>query len=79
VRTDGTGSARFTLSWRESGGPPVSAPQNRGFGTTVFHRTVRSGLNAAVTLDFAPAGLVWHIECPTAAVLETSSTTPVER
>ncbi|NGM19140.1 PAS domain S-box protein [Roseomonas stagni] len=48
------------LSWRESGGPPVSAPPaRRGFGTRLLERGLASdlGADATVTLRFAPAGV----------------------
>ncbi|MBU1376426.1 MAG: PAS domain-containing protein [Alphaproteobacteria bacterium] len=49
------------LEWRESGGPPVVAPKRRGFGSRLLTQGVRSELNGAATLDFAPDGLVCRI------------------
>jgi len=30
----------LTIAWRESGGPPVKAPQRRGFGSTIIEKSI---------------------------------------
>jgi len=61
----GRGTARrLEFVWTERGGPPVAPPQRRGFGTTLIERSLRAGLGADVTLDFAPEGLVCRICLP---------------
>jgi PAS domain S-box-containing protein len=60
----------FTMGWIEREGPAVSAPQRRGFGTTIMEAMAASSVGGAVDLDFAPAGLVWRLTCPAANVLE---------
>ncbi|MGO9986215.1 MAG: PAS domain S-box protein [Rhodomicrobium sp.] len=62
------GEGTFVISWRELGGPPVTAPAKRGFGSTVISRMAKEGLDAKVNLDFAPAGLVWRLESPSKEV-----------
>ncbi len=69
VRSDTAGMAQFTLAWVENGGPPVAKPRRRGFGSTVISDMVKMGLNADVTLDYAPAGVAWRIDCPADGVL----------
>lgn len=54
----------FELSWRESGGPPVSAPSARGFGSLVIERNLARALDGTVELDFAPGGLVCTVSVP---------------
>ncbi|WP_257169531.1 PAS domain S-box protein [Bradyrhizobium sp. SRS-191] len=54
----------FDMSWRESGGPPVTVPEHRGFGSRVISDMVRAGLDGEVEVDFAPTGLRWHLRCP---------------
>ncbi|CCD90068.1 putative two-component sensor histidine kinase with PAS/PAC domains [Bradyrhizobium sp. ORS 285] len=54
----------FDMSWHESDGPPVTVPEQRGFGSRVISDMVRAGLDAAVEVDFAPTGLRWHLRCP---------------
>ena len=60
VRQD-EGVNRFEICWTESGGPPVSAPERRGFGSTVIERMTRIAFGYPVKLDFAPEGLHWHL------------------
>src|SRR3712207_2752099 len=45
------------LSWRESGGPAVAAPNRRGFGTTIIERSVPFELKGQAALRYAPTGL----------------------
>jgi PAS domain S-box-containing protein len=55
------GTNRFEISWTESGGPPVLAPERRGFGSTVIERMTRIAFGYPVKLDFDPDGLHWHL------------------
>lgn len=50
---------RLAVVWREVGGPPVTPPATRGFGSRLLRP--HGGLKA-VTLDWAPAGLVCRME-----------------
>ena len=52
------------ITWRESGGPPVSEPARRGFGSRLLQRGVAGELGAKVTLDFPREGLICSIEAP---------------
>jgi two-component sensor histidine kinase len=60
----------FTMSWTEREGPPVSAPQRRGFGTTVMEAMAERSVDGAVDLDYARSGLTWRLTCPAANALE---------
>jgi PAS domain S-box-containing protein len=60
----------FTMSWTEREGPPVSAPERSGFGTTVTKAMAERSVNGAVDLDYAPSGLTWRLTCPAANALE---------
>jgi two-component sensor histidine kinase len=60
----------FRMSWTEREGPPVSAPQRRGFGTTVMKTMTERSLDGAVDLDYAPSGVTWRLTCPAANALE---------
>jgi PAS domain S-box-containing protein len=57
------GRRRFFMSWIESGGPAVSTPSRKGFGSTVIEAMARMGLSADVRLDYESAGLRWGLEC----------------
>jgi two-component sensor histidine kinase/integral membrane sensor domain MASE1 len=59
------------MVWRESGGPPVSAPTHRGFGSRLLERGLAAELRGTVTVDYRPDGLVCVIEAgPGAAETE---------
>jgi two-component sensor histidine kinase len=60
----------FEMEWIEHNGPPVSAPQRRGFGTTVIEAMTERSVDGAVDLDYAPSGLTWHLICAAANALE---------
>jgi two-component sensor histidine kinase len=53
----------FVLEWRESGGPPVSPPEHKGFGHTVIARSLQYSGGGA-EFDFDPSGLVCRISIP---------------
>lgn len=57
---------RFVLRWQEAGGPPVSAPGHRGFGSLLIEQVLAAELNGKVLLSYAPSGL----ECSIDASLE---------
>ncbi len=57
------GRRRFSLRWTERGGPPVPAPERRGFGSFVLERMVGAGLNGESRVDFPPAGVTWTLTC----------------
>jgi PAS domain S-box-containing protein len=60
----------FHMSWTERGGPPVSAPTQRGFGTIVMDVMAERTVDGKVDLDYAPAGVMWRLTCRAANVLE---------
>jgi PAS domain S-box-containing protein len=49
---------QLEICWREQGGPAVAPPTRTGFGSVLLQRSLKGDLNADVTLDFDPAGLV---------------------
>jgi PAS domain S-box-containing protein len=58
------------ITWRESGGPPVTPPARRGFGSRLLERGVAGEVNGEVKMDFAPNGLVCTIRAPLSARLQ---------
>jgi two-component sensor histidine kinase len=68
----GAGDGVFTMYWTESGGPPVSPPQRRGFGTVLMGVMAERSVGGEVELDYAPEGLRWRLTCPVASALETT-------
>lgn len=60
-RIDGDALA---LTWQESGGPPVTPPTRKGFGRVVAEQVLAKTLNATISTDFAPKGLIWSLRLP---------------
>lgn len=54
---------KLRLSWAETGGPPVTAPVKRGFGSRLIERSVRDQLGGEATVDFLPRGVVCTLIC----------------
>jgi two-component system, chemotaxis family, sensor kinase Cph1 len=52
------------LHWRESGGPPVSPPIRRGFGSLLIGRSLKQEIGGSVTQNFKPEGLICHLVIP---------------
>jgi PAS domain S-box-containing protein len=50
------------LEWRETGGPPVAAPDRRGFGLRMIERALAADLAGRVEVEFNPEGLVCRID-----------------
>jgi len=61
---------RFQMTWRESGGPEVTAPQRRGFGHTVFERMIKQALGASIKIDYATEGVTWNLEAALPSVTQ---------
>jgi PAS domain S-box-containing protein len=52
------GAERYLcILWQESGGPAVSRPGRRGFGSTLIENALRAEPDSDVRLDFDPAGV----------------------
>jgi PAS domain S-box-containing protein len=52
------------LHWREQGGPSVTPPTRRGFGSRVIEQGLAHELDGEVKLDYRPEGLVCMIHVP---------------
>ncbi|HEY7005737.1 MAG TPA: MEDS domain-containing protein [Sphingomicrobium sp.] len=51
----------FRLDWRESGGPTVGEPAQKGFGSRLLERLLVRDLGGEIRLDYDPAGLKFSI------------------
>jgi PAS domain S-box-containing protein len=58
------GEGKLRIEWRERGGPPVTPPTHRGFGSLLLERTLARDLEGRVELLFDPAGVACTIEMP---------------
>jgi PAS domain S-box-containing protein len=54
----------LVLTWREAGGPPVQAPQSRGYGAKVITAGVERQLEGSVEFDWRPQGLRFTMTIP---------------
>jgi two-component sensor histidine kinase len=54
---------KLRLIWTEAGGPPVTAPVQRGFGSRLIERSARDQLGGEATVDFLPRGVVYTMSC----------------
>jgi two-component sensor histidine kinase len=62
---NGAGEARrLKVHWREAGGPPVTPPSRRGFGSRLVERGITQELKGSVELDYAASGLRCLMEIP---------------
>jgi PAS domain S-box-containing protein len=52
------------ILWQESGGPEVSTPEQRGFGTLVVERNLARSLDAEVDLTFGSEGVRCRMAIP---------------
>jgi PAS domain S-box-containing protein len=56
---------QFSMTWRETGGPPVVAPTSEGFGGLVIRQSVAREKGAKIALDYLPEGLICRFEFET--------------
>jgi PAS domain S-box-containing protein len=56
------GNRGLHLRWQERGGPPVSAPSHRGFGSMLIKDALAADLNGSVALEYAESGVICVIE-----------------
>lgn len=59
----------FELTWRESGGPAVTAPTTSGFGSTLIGRVIPFDLGGKAEIDYRPQGAEAHFVIPARYVL----------
>ncbi|WP_295209178.1 HWE histidine kinase domain-containing protein [uncultured Brevundimonas sp.] len=55
---------KLKLSWREIGGPKITAPERRGFGSRLIERNIRHDLAGEIDLVYAPDGLIAELTVP---------------
>jgi two-component sensor histidine kinase len=60
---DESDGRKLRLIWTEAGGPPVTAPVQRGFGSRLIERSARDQLAGEATVDFLPRGVVYTLTC----------------
>lgn len=66
--TGGAADASFQLTWKESGGPPVTPPTRKGFGSRLIAEAAGSDLRGETKLSFDPDGVFWTLQAALASV-----------
>jgi light-regulated signal transduction histidine kinase (bacteriophytochrome)/CheY-like chemotaxis protein len=66
----------LVFTWRESGGPLVSPPRRKGFGTTIVNRSVPYDLGGKASIDYAPEGIRAEFCIPARHVSEPRRNAP---
>jgi two-component sensor histidine kinase len=55
---------RLSIEWQETGGPPVPAPSQSGYGTSIIRDLIPYELGGKVELVFASEGIKCRLEIP---------------
>lgn len=63
----------LALTWTERGGPAVSPPRRRGFGSVVIEQSVPFELQGQALVDYRPEGLVARFIIPAEFVREEAA------
>jgi two-component sensor histidine kinase len=58
------GDRRLQLRWQESGGPPVSPPTKRGFGSRMIERALAAEFGGTAHLQYLPTGILYEVDAP---------------
>lgn len=64
------GRQHVDFEWREEGGPAVSAPTRKGFGSTLLVSNLTHTLGADVLIDYPREGLIFRVHAPLPGVNE---------
>lgn len=60
------------LEWSETGGPPVAAPTQQGFGSRLITQSLERDLAGRVQMDFRPEGLRVTLDIPFADAVDAA-------
>ena len=66
----------FELIWSESGGPPVRAPDHRGFGSTLLAQVTGRELNGEVVPEFRAGGVKVRVTAGAQTLVERPDNVP---
>lgn len=68
------GEETVQLRWQESGGPPVTPPTRKGFGSRLIERGLSGAVGGEVVTDYRPEGLTCTLTAPLAGFTVSPST-----
>jgi two-component sensor histidine kinase len=67
------GEGTIELEWRETGGPPVVPPSQRGFGSRLLEQALAREFDGEVTLSFPATGVVCRMRLPLSPKLRAAA------
>ena len=67
---DATSPATIEIVWTEQGGPPVTLPSRRGFGSNLLEIGLAQEFGGATKLRFEPNGLICEMRFALSAKFE---------
>jgi PAS domain S-box-containing protein len=67
----------FALEWLETGGPPATAPQNKGFGATVIEEVAGRELCGSAKINYRSSGVTAMIQGGAASLADAPPVEPV--
>ena len=62
--TSATAQSELELRWQESGGPQVSPPNRKGFGTTLIERALAAQMRGETAIEYLPSGVTFTCSFP---------------
>jgi two-component sensor histidine kinase len=65
---EGVDQPYLWFRWEEVGGPPISAPEKRGFGSRLIENSFRQFSDGAVKIDYPTSGARLSVKFPLAAL-----------
>lgn len=68
IRLERRKDGALGIEWIESGGPPVSPPARRGFGSTIIERQIPHELGGEAEASYPPGGLQARFVVPSAHI-----------
>jgi len=66
-------NGNLILEWQESGGPPVTRPVRKGFGSRLLERLLSRDLGGDISLDYDPGGFKFSIRAPLSSTTSDAS------
>lgn len=74
-RVDNATPPMLTLRWKESGGPAVSVPTSRGFGTVIIEKLIPQSLSGEARMSWDADGFSWTLQAPISAIARAGNYT----
>jgi PAS domain S-box-containing protein len=70
------GSSLFTFRWQEHGGPQISAPTRKGFGSAVIEQVMSEHFDMSPRIDFPITGMNYELSGSLDALVDEQNSQP---